>query len=575
MKNVLMQLRPQDLEDIIAVLSLYRPGPMESIPRYIENRHHPDRITYKPPLLEPILKVTCGCIIYQEQVMQIFRSLAGYSLGRADIVRRAMSKKKKSVMEQERKIFIYGLTDDDGSVLVEGCVKRGIPEETAKEIFAEMESFASYAFNKSHAASYSLISYQTAYLKCHYPCQYFAALLTSVLNNSGKVAIYIDDCSRHGISVIPPHVNSSEAGFTVDGSMIRFGLLAVKNLGRSLIDRIIRERRNGRFRSFYDFCRRMYGIELNRRALESLIRCGALDDLGANRKQMLLSADVFLDTVAAERDTGVEGQLDLFGMVSGGSTEPKLPAVDEYPVSELLEMEKASAGIYLTGHPLSEYDSVINAVHADRINEILENENNTYYDGKKADIFAVIGSCRLKTTKNGQQMAFVQIEDKYGSMEMIVFPKTLAEYGGLLREGSILRIGGVIQSREDEDRKLICNTLQTAPKTITRNDNGSGQDEGTENAAQARRAAGEGGKQSGKKPLAPGLYLRIPNDKCTEYIRAKQLIDIFDGSFPLHVYFTDTKILRHMPPSMSVDPNYVLIRELKKHLSPENVAIVD
>ena len=569
MKNVLMQLRPQNLEDIIAVLSLYRPGPMESIPRYIENRHHPEKITYKHPLLEPILRVTYGCIVYQEQVMQIFRSLAGYSLGRADIVRRAMSKKKKSVMEQERKVFIYGLKDDDGNIIVDGCVRRGVPEKTAKDIFSEMESFASYAFNKSHAACYALVSYQTAYLKLHYPCAYFAALLTSVLGNSGKVAVYTDECTRHGIRVTPPHVNTSYAGFTVDGNMINFGLLAVKNLGRNLIEKIILERRNGRFTSFYDFCKRLYGSELNKRALESLIRCGALDDLGANRKQMILSADVFLSTIASEKDSALDGQLDLFGMVSGTKAEPKLPAVDEFSPSELLDMEKDAAGIYLTGHPLSEYDSVINTLHADRINDILDTESSVYTDDKKVDVFAIVSSTKLKTTKNGQQMAFVQIEDKYGSMEMIVFPKTLSEYGGILREGAVLRIGGVIQCREDEEKKLICNTLMTAPKKVDADTRSLRSSDDNEQAIYSQDA------QSKKKTRAPGLYLRVPNDHCVEYKRAIQITEIFDGSFPLFIYFTDSHKLWRTPASMFVDPNPVMINELKKRLSPENVALVD
>ena len=563
MKNVLMQLRPRSLEDIIAVLSLYRPGPMDSIPRYIENRHHPEKISYRHPLLEPILRVTCGCIVYQEQVMQIFRSLAGYSLGRADIVRRAMSKKKKSVMEQERKVFIYGLEDDSGNVLVEGCIRRGVPEETAKEIFSEMESFASYAFNKSHAACYALVSYRTAYLKLHYPCQYFAALLTSVLDSSVKVAIYTDECSRHGIRVTPPHVNTSEAGFTVDGNMIKFGLLAIKNLGRALIDKIIRERRNGRFTSFYEFCRRMYGPELSRRALESLIKCGALDDLGANRRQMILSSDAFLHAISIEKDSAVDGQLDLFGMVNGGSSEPKLPVMDEYSPQELLDMEKEAAGVYLTGHPLSEYDSVMTALHTDRIDEITDSDSSVYTDGRKVDVFAVIAGIKVKITKSGQQMAFVRIEDKYGSMEMIVFPRTLAEYGGILTEGAILRIGGVIQCRDEDERSLICNTLQTPPKEVPEKSGEILPDRDGEGTA----------AQKGKKN-SPGLYLRVPNDHCEEYRRAKQITDIFDGSCPLFIYFTETKKLWRTPTSMFVDPNPVMVRELQKRLSPENVALI-
>ncbi len=556
MKNVLTQLRPENMEDIIAVISLYRPGPMDSIPRYIENRHNPEKVTFKHPLLEPILKVTYGCIVYQEQVMQIFRSLAGYSLGRADIVRRAMSKKKKSVMEQERKVFIYGLTDDSGNVIVDGCIRRGVPEETAKEIFAEMESFASYAFNKSHAACYALISYQTAYLKKHYPCEYFAALLTSVLDNSGKVAVYIDECSRHGIRVIPPHVNESNVGFTVNGSRINFGLMAVKNLGRGLIEKIMRERRNGKFTSFFDFCSRMYGTELNRRALESLIRCGALDGLGANRRQMLLSMDQFLDFISAERSRSIEGQLDLFGMNPEESNEPTLPVVSEFPPVDLLDMEKQCAGLYLSGHPLSEYDDVINTVKADRINDIVSNDDRTYSDGKKVDVFAIVSKVKLKTTKNGQQMAFVDIEDKYGTVEMIVFPNTLMEYGGLLQEGNVLRIAGTISSRDEDDRKIICDTIQTAPKKISQ-------------SVRPRLP------EEKKKPKKKGLYLRIPDNTCNEYTRAIQIVDIFDGTMPLYIYFTKENKLWQTPSNMWIDPNPTMLRELKKRIGEENVALVN
>ena len=463
-------------------------------------------------------------------------------------------------MEQERKVFIYGLTDESGKVAVEGCVRRGVPEDTAKAIFSEMESFASYAFNKSHAACYALISYQTAYLKKHFPCPYFAALLTSVLDQSGKVAVYIDECARHGIRVIPPHVNESDVGFAVYGSRIRFGLMAVKNLGRGLIEKIIRERQNGRFVSFFDFCSRMYGNELNRRALESLIRCGALDGLGANRRQMLLSVDTFLDFLSSERSRSIEGQLDLFGMTSDGhSNEPTLPVVSEFPPGDLLEMEKQSAGLYLTGHPLSEYDDMMTAVHADRINDILANEDRSYYDGKRVDVFAIVGKVKLKTTKNGQQMAFVDIEDKYGSMEMIVFPNTLAEFGALLQEGSILRIAAVVNSRDEDDRKLICDTVQTAPKVLS--------------LSQADSKPPEE-KSAPKKTRKPGLYLRVRNNTCREYVRAVQVTDIFDGTTPLYIYFMESKTLWQTPASMWVDANGVMLGELKKRLGDENVALV-
>lgn len=564
MKSVLVQLRPQKLEDIIAVISLYRPGPMDSIPRYIENRRHPEKITYAHPLLKPILEVTYGCIVYQEQVMQIFRSLAGYSLGRADIVRRAMSKKKKSVMEQERTVFINGLTDENGSVIVEGCTKRGVPKETAEKIFAEMESFASYAFNKSHAACYALISYQTAYLKCHYPGPYLAALLSSVLQETGKVALYIDECNRHGLTVLPPHVNESDIGFTVHGSSLRFGLLAVKNLGKGLISSIVRERQNGRFTSFFDFCSRMKGTELKRNALESLIRCGALDGLDANRRQMLLSAEYFLQYINEQMTNTISGQLDLFGLSSddGKNHGPDLPTVEEYPKDELLEMEKQTVGLYLSGHPLAAYDEVIAHCHTDRIHEILSEESSDYPDGKKVDVIAIVSDVTLKTTKNNQRMAFVMIEDKYGSLEMLVFPSALTEYGGLIREGAVLRIKATVSSRENESKKLLCNQVQPAPKTVPPSDPGARR--GDSQKAQKHHS-------SQKK----GLYLRVPSPESKEYTKARQITDIFDGTVPLYFYFLESKKLCLMQSSHFVAPNAVMLDELKRRLGSDNVALVE
>lgn len=567
MKNVLVQLKPENIEDIIAVISLYRPGPMDSIPRYIENRHHPEKVTYKHPLLKSILDVTYGCIVYQEQVMQIFRTLAGYSLGRADIVRRAMSKKKKKVMEQEKEVFIHGLTDDDGNIIVDGCIRRGVPEKTAEEIYAEMESFASYAFNKSHAACYAVISYQTAYLKCHYPCEYLAALLTSVLDNSGKVAVYIDECNRHNIKVLPPHINESDVGFAVHKNEIRFGLMAIKNLGKGLIESIINERRNGKFKSFYDFCKRLYGRDLNRRALESLIKCGAIDGLGANRRQMLMSCDTFLEYLNSEKSRNIDGQLDLFGMGGGNeaeSNEPSLPILEEFSMPELLEMEKQTAGLYLSGHPMAEYDEVIRVLNTDRLSNIVNDEDNNYTDGKNVDVLAIIDKIKLKTTKNNQSMAFVNIEDKYGSIEMIVFPKTLSEYGGIISEGNAVRIFASVSRREDEEVKLICNSICYAPKNVSdiKKDENSKQKSSDE-------------EKTSKHIKNKGLYIRVPNRDCYEYIRAKQIIDIFDGATPLYIYLTDTKTLQLAPANMRVDPNNVMIRELKKRIGNANVVLVE
>ena len=577
MKNVLVQLKPENLEDIIAVISLYRPGPMDSIPRYIENRHHPEKVTYRHPLLEPILKVTYGCIVYQEQVMQIFRSLAGYSLGRADIVRRAMSKKKKSVMEEERRVFIYGLENEDGTIAVEGCIRRGVPEETAKAIFAEMESFASYAFNKSHAACYALIAYQTAYLKCHHFAPYFAALLTSVLDSAGKVAVYTDECTRRHVRVLPPHVNVSGSGFQVHDNQIEFGLMAVKNLGRGLIDRIIRERRSGAFTSFYNFCSRLYGGELNRRALESLIRCGALDGLGANRHQMLTSAEMTLSYIAARKDRILDGQLDLFGLSrdSEAEKEPPLPLVEEYTPTELLEMEKACTGLYFSGHPLAEYDEAVRNAHADRLNDILANDEHRYDDGTRVDVFAIVTSVKLKTTKTNQQMAFASIEDRYAGLEMIVFPNVLQDYGHLLQEGKVLRIGATVSTR-DEEVKLLVNTLQIAPKELPLSDaaRSDRKSAGSASSASSMSSVSDTVPTAPHKSQKKGLYLRVPNDQCREYLRARQITDIFDGYTPLYIYFTDTKTLWTTPSHMAVDANSVMYQELCRRLGESNVKLV-
>ncbi len=546
MKDTLLKLKPENIEDIIAVISLYRPGPMDSIGRYIENRHHPEKITYKHPLLEPILRVTYGCIVYQEQVMQIFRSLAGYSLGRADIVRRAMSKKKKSVMEEEKKVFIYGI---DGEV--DGCIKRGVPEKVAEDIFSEMESFASYAFNKSHAACYAVLSYQTAYMKCHYPCEYMAALLTSVLGDRGKIAVYADECAAKNIKVLPPHVNESGAGFTVQGNNIRFGLKAVKNIGRGLIENIIKERYSGKYTSFYNFCDRVYCREMNIRALENLIKSGALDGLGANRRQMLDVSKRFLDIVGANKERAIDGQLDLFGIMEGEvKKEPELPKLSEFSHAELLEMEKETAGMYLSGHPMSEYDNAVKTLGTDTLNNITDNENTRYDDGVKVDVLGLLEKVSIKTTKNNQQMAFVNVEDKYGSIEMIVFPDTLQKFGGLIQEGKILRIFATVNCR-DEERKLICNTVQEAPKDVSEL------------------------PKKPKKAMASGLYIRVPNDDCREYRKAMQIIDIFGGNTPLHICFTEMGTIYNMPYTNWVSLNDVMIRELKKRIGDKNVAVVE
>ncbi|MEE0252209.1 MAG: DNA polymerase III subunit alpha [Acutalibacteraceae bacterium] len=558
MKSMIVQLKPVSIEDLIAVISLYRPGPMDSIPKYIENRHNPSKVRYKHPLLKDILDVTYGCIVYQEQVMQIFRTLAGYSLGRADIVRRAMSKKKADVMEKERKIFIYGLQNEDGSWEVDGCINRGVDEQTAISIFHEMESFASYAFNKSHAAAYAVLSYQTAWLKCHYPKEYMAALLTSVLDNANKVAIYTAECNRLGIRVLPPHVNTSETGFTAVGNDIRFGLLAVKNLGRGFIDRMIEERtRKGKFSSFYSFCKRMYGQDLNRRALESLIKCGALDDLGCNRRQMLASVTMILDTLEADKRKNVEGQIGFFDVlqIDGPSVEEFVPEpMPDITQSEKLIMEKEVTGMYLSGHPMSEYLPVYDKIGARKIGDILEDikeQTGIYHDGDTITLLGVFTSVKTKITKNNSTMAFAMLEDIYGSMELLLFPKVLAQYSHLITEGNIVRVVGRLSTSEEQDTKLICEAVFEAPDKN-----------------------GETAQLSRERKNPPGLYLKVSNKEDTAYKKAMQYIAIFDGTMPLHIYFKDEKKLFHAPMSQCVDINQPLVNALKDVLGEENIAVV-
>lgn len=403
MRSVIMQMKPETIEDLTAVISLYRPGPMESIPRYLENRQNPSLVTYSHPLLKNILDVTCGCIIYQEQVMQIFRSLAGYSLGRADIVRRAMSKKKADVMERESKIFIYGLTNEKGEVEVEGCIRRGVDEATAKAIYGQMESFAFYAFNKSHAAAYALLSYQTAWLKCYYPREYMAALMTSVLDNTNKLSAYIAECLRLGIRVLPPHINESGLGFTVSDKDIRFGLLAIRNLGKGfLLDLLKNREENGPFTSFYSFCKRMYG-ELNRRALESLVKCGALDNLNLNRRQMLDNVAGILDYLDDDKRRNLEGQMGFFD--SPGVSDEREYSVKDLPdltMTDKLAMEKEVTGMYLSGHPMAEYIDIYDAVGARRTGDILDDvreQQGCYHDGDRVTLLGIIVSIKMKVTK--------------------------------------------------------------------------------------------------------------------------------------------------------------------------------
>ena len=557
MRNVIMQLRPESIEDLIAVISLYRPGPMESIPRYLENRHSPGKITYRHPLLKDILSVTNGCIVYQEQVMQIFRTLAGYSLGRADIVRRAMSKKKKDVMAREREIFIHGLTDESGKVTVEGCVRRGVDEATAEAIYGEMASFASYAFNKSHAAAYAVVSYQTAWLKCHYPREYMAALLTSVLDNTNKLSAYIAECLRLGIRVLPPHVNESGSGFTVSGKDIRFGLLAIRNLGRGFIDQLVADREKEReFASFFDFCKRMYD-GLNRRTLESLVKSGALDGLGLNRRQMLSGAESVLDFLAEDKKQNVEGQIGFFDAAEkAGQEEFRIEPMPDLNTTDKLDMEKEVTGMYLSSHPMAAYAGRYAELKAVRIGDIVEEAKEgggELRDGTSVTVLGIITKVRLKVTKSNSTMAFVTLEDLYGSIRMLVFPKTLTDYAALIAEGKIIKVYGRISVRDENEAELICQTVSEIPEP------------GQAGDAPARAHA----------HTRPGLYLKVSGKDDPAYRKAMKYIAVFDGITPLYIYLCDEKKLMAAPLSLRVSVNDVLLRELKKVLGEKNVAFVD
>ena len=566
MKNVLVQLKPRNIEDLIAVISLYRPGPMDSIPMYINNRHNPSQIRYEHPLLESILNVTNGCIVYQEQVMQIFRTLAGYSLGRADIVRRAMSKKKHDVMEKEKQIFIHGLVNENGEIEVDGCLRRGVDEKTALSVFSQMENFASYAFNKSHAAAYANVAYQTAYLKCHYKKQYMAALLSSVLDNQNKMATYISECQRLGILVLPPHVNESLSGFTVTNGNIRFGLTAIRNLGKNFIEALVKERRKSSFTSFYDFCKRMNKNGLNSRALESLIKCGALDDLGANRRQMLSVMKTVLDDLEYDRRKNLSGQMSFFELSDTQHDVPiVIPKLEEFDLSELLYMEKEMAGMYLSGHPIDSYKEFASVIKADSINAILNNENTSRYrDGASVHLVCIVTKNKSQITKSNQMMAFVSVEDRYGSAELIVFPKVLSQFSSALYVGSVIEVYGTLSFKEDEEPRILCEKITALPPA-----------EKLESFVAQRKKQhvdidieNEGAVNRERK-----LYLRITDRQCRAYKKVVNLLELFKGDTKVIFYITSENKKLLAPESLWVKLNNTLIEELGSYLGENNVVL--
>ena len=462
MKGFMKELKPKNMEDVIAGISLYRPGPMDFIPQYIKGKEHPESITYDCPQLEEILKPTYGCIVYQEQVMQIVQKLAGYTLGRSDLVRRAMSKKKASVMEKERQNFVYGNPEEG----VPGCIANGIPEKTAQKIYDEMIDFAKYAFNKSHAAAYAVVAYQTAWLKYYYPVEFMAALMTSVIDNSGKVAEYILTCRQMGIAILPPDINEGEARFSVSDGSIRFALCAIKSIGRPVVESIIEERRaGGKFRSLTDFIERTNGKDVNKRVMENLIKAGAFDSLGGTRKQFLTGYAGIMDGVAQSQKNTITGQLSLFDLVGEeekASFQTKLPDVGEFPRELCLSFEKEVMGVYVSGHPLEEYmerwKKNITAVTADFLLDE-ETGRTKVHDGEAVIIGGMITGKTIKYTKNNKIMAFLQIEDLLGTVEVVVFPNVYERCAESLTEDAKIFVSGRVDAGDDRAGKVICDRI--------------------------------------------------------------------------------------------------------------------
>lgn len=551
MTQAVMGLQSKSLEDIIAIISLYRPGPMESIPTYIANRHNPGNVKYKTPQLEHILDVTNGCIVYQEQVMQICRELAGFSYGQADLVRRAMSKKKHDVMEKERQHFVHGNTEPGHECA--GCVANGISEAVANAIFDDMSSFASYAFNKAHAAAYAVVAYQTAYLKRHYPREFMAALLTSVLDNTGKVIEYTAECQRMGIRVLPPDINASDAGFTVEGKDIRFGLLALKNVGRNLIATVVRERSGTPYRSLYDFCKRLHGTEINRRAVESMIKSGAFDNLETKRRSMMDGVEGILKSVESEARRNLDGQIDLFGALDGeqesGRNVYKLPdSGEEYPYDILLQMEKEVSGLYLSGHPLDHYRPVIEKVSTCRISELV-GENAHAYDEQNVTLVCTVVRTKTINTKAGGMMAFITVEDLSGSMEVLAFPKVLLAASEAVHDNAVVVIKGRVSYKEDEPSKLIADSIVDVecyePDKI----------------------------KTDIKSTKNGLWLKLSSMRSESFEETKNLLQIFEGNFPVYMYFEDTKQRMLAPKSLWCTQSDLLVSELERVLGAGNVKV--
>ncbi len=592
MKNFMKELKPQSLEDVIAGISLYRPGPMDFIPKYIYGKNHPEDITYDCPQLEPILEPTYGCIVYQEQVMQIVRELGGYTLGRSDLVRRAMSKKKASVMAKERQNFVYG-NEEEG---VPGCIANGIDEKTANRIFDEMTDFARYAFNKSHAAAYAVVAYQTAWLKYYYPVEFMAALMTSVIDNAGKVAEYMLTCRQMGIEILPPDINTGVSTFSVEvadtGSRIRYALSAIKSIGRSVIDGIVAEREHGgTFRSFQDFIERVSGSkDVNKRTIEGLIKAGALDCFGATRKQMLLGYSDIMDHAVAEKKDSVSGQMSLFDLLGEEEKrefEIKLPDAGEFDKEQLLAFEKEVLGIYISGHPLERYEekwrrTISNVTTDFQLDE--ETNLSRVQDNARAIVGGMITAKTVKYTKNNKTMAFVTLEDLVGTVEVVVFPRDYETYNQYLTDDNKIFVRGRVSCEDDRPSKLICERIwpfeqsgQAAyGQAAARGDHTQGgypQDGAAPSAASY--ASNRRSTSAAPKPSGSGRELWIQFADKKEYAQKEaQMFDLLresEGEDQIAIYVRSERAVRHLGANWAVDANEELVAALRSLFGEENV----
>ncbi len=549
MTGVCVNMKASSIEDITAIVALYRPGPMDSIPKFIASKLDPRKITYKTPHLEPILKVTYGCIVYQEQVIEIFRSLAGYTMGQADNIRRAISKKKMKVIESERRTFVYGDPDQN----IDGCVKRGVSEAAAQSIYDEIVEFANYAFNKAHAVCYAVVSYQTAYLKCHYPRQYMAALMTSVLDSADKISGYIAECKELGIPVLPPDINHSFDHFTVEGESIRFGLGAVKNVGHGLIRGITAQREEaGPFRSLEDFLQRMGEGELNKRAVENFIKCGSMDCFGHHRSELLAVYDTMMDSIASTRKKNLEGQMGLFSMLEDQdrSVSIPIPKLPERSKGELLSLEKETLGIYISGHPMDDYRPYLKNTHVVPMIALM-GEDSSYRDEQIVSVAGIVQSVKMKTTRNNSMMAYVTVEDDTASMEMLAFSNVLSQYGGYIRENAAVVITGRLSLRDDKEPQIVINRAR--PISDFANDPAPVPEERPKPQVKSQGS----------------LYLRLPTEDAKLYPKIKAILNMFPGDSPAIIFFADTRGRRGT--RCALDSR--MLRELENLLGKENVVV--